>query len=110
MNENNHLVDKICSILEDKKAIDIKIMDINEKTTLADNFIIASGTSNTHIQALAQEVVYQLKKENILPTSQEGTQTASWILLDYGSTIVHIFSQEMRKFYNIETLWGNMGK
>ncbi len=110
MNENNHLVDKIYSILEDKKAIDVKIMDINEKTTLADNFIIASGTSNTHIQALAQEVVYQLKKENILPRSQEGTQTASWILLDYGSTIVHIFSQEMRKFYNIENLWGNMGK
>lgn len=110
MNENNHLVDKIYSILEDKKAIDIKIMDINEKTTLADHFIIASGTSSTHIQALAQEVVYELKKENILPRSQEGAQTASWILLDYGQVIVHIFSQEMRKFYNLENLWKNMGK
>ena len=110
MNENRRLVDKIFSILEDKKALDIKIMDINEKTTIADHFIIATGTSNTHIQALAQEVVYQLKKENILPKSQEGTQTASWILLDYEEVIVHIFSQEMRKFYNIENLWGNMSK
>ena len=110
MNENRRLVDKIFSILEDKKALDIKIMDINEKSTIADHFIIATGTSNTHIQALAQEVVYQLKKENILPKSQEGIQTASWILLDYEEVIVHIFSQEMRKFYNIENLWGNMSK
>ena len=85
-------------------------MDINKKTILTDNFIIATGTSNTHIQALAQEIVYQLKKENILPKSQEGTQTASWILLDYGYVIVHIFSQQMRKFYNIESLWEDVSK
>lgn len=110
MREDNHLLDKILNILEDKKAINVEVMDVADKTTLTDYFVIASGTSNTHIKALAEEVVYQLKQENILPKSQEGVQTASWVLLDYGEVIVHIFSEETRKFYSIEALWKNIGK
>ena len=106
MNKDDCLVNQIYNILEDKKALDIKIMEVSDKTTLADYFIIASGTSNTHIKSLAQEIIYQLKKNGILPNSQEGTQTASWILLDYGQVIVHIFSEEMREFYNLEHFWG----
>lgn len=101
---NKELLEKILYLLEDKKAIDIETLDISNKTTLADYFIIVSGTSNTHIKALADNVEENLKKEKIYPNKIEGYNT-NWILIDYGDIVVHIFTQEERQNYNIEELY-----
>lgn len=100
----NNLLNKIIKLLEDKKAIDLKTMDIKEQSTLADYFIIVSGTSNTHIKALADNVEVELKKENIYPNKIEGYNT-EWILMDYGDVVVHIFIEKERQNYNIEELY-----
>lgn len=98
------LLDKITTLLEDKKAIDLKTLDIKEQSTLADYFVIASGTSNLHIKALADNVEIELKKQNIYPNKIEGYNT-NWILMDYGDIVVHIFTQEERQNYKIEELY-----
>jgi ribosome-associated protein len=98
------LLDKITKLLDDKKAIDIKTLDIKEQSTLADYFIIVSGTSNTHIKALADNVEEELKKEDIYPNKIEGYNT-EWILMDYGDIVVHIFTQKERQNYDIEELY-----
>ncbi len=100
----NSLLRKITTLLEDKKALDMKILDIQEQTTIADYFIIVSGTSNTHIKALADNVEIELKKENIYPNKIEGYNT-EWILLDYSDIVVHIFTQKERQNYNLEELY-----
>lgn len=98
------LLNEITKLLEDKKAIDLKTLDIKEKSTLADYFIIVSGTSNTHIKALADNVEVELKKENIYPNKIEGYNT-QWILMDYGDVVVHIFTEKERQNYDIEQLY-----
>lgn len=101
----NSLLDKIINLLEDKKGIDIKVMDVKNETALSDYFVVASGTSNTHIKALADNVEVELKKENIYPNKIEGYNTATWILMDYGDVVVHIFTEQERQNYNLEELW-----
>ena len=103
--DREQILEKIIKILNDKKAIDIEKIDVAEKTILADYFIIASGTSSTHIKALADNIEYELKKEKIYPNKIEGYQSNSWILLDYSDIIIHIFTEEERKNYQIEELW-----
>ncbi len=98
------LLEKILHLLEDKKAIDMKTLDIKEQSTLADYFIVVSGTSNTHIKALADNVEVELKKENIYPNKIEG-YNSEWILMDYGDIVVHIFTERERQNYNIEELY-----
>lgn len=102
------LAEKILKILEDKKGIDIVNIDIKEKSSLADYFIIASGTSNTHIKALADNVEEELKKENIYPNKIEGYNTGIWILMDYGEVVIHIFTEKERENYKLEELWEKM--
>lgn len=99
------MLEKITTILENKKAMDIKTVEVKEKTTLTDYFVIVSGTSNTHVKALADNVEYELKKEQIVPNKVEGYQTGTWILMDYGKVIIHIFTAEEREKYNLEDLW-----
>ena len=103
----NKLLDKIIKLLEDKKAIELTTLDVKEKTTLADYFVIASGTSTTHIRALADNVEVELKKEEIYPNKIEGYNT-EWVLLDYGDIVVHIFTQRERENYNIEELYNTV--
>lgn len=98
------LLEKITVLLEDKKAIDLKTLDIIEQSTLADYFVIASGTSNTHIKALADNVEVELKKEDIYPNKIEGYNT-EWILMDYGDVVVHIFTEQERQNYDLEELY-----
>lgn len=100
----NELLNKIIKLLEDKKAIDMNTIDVKEKTTLADFFIIVSGTSTTHIRALADNVEEELKKEKIYPNKIEGYNT-EWILMDYGDIVVHVFTQKERENYNLEELY-----
>ncbi len=100
------LVKKIAKILDEKKAIDIKAIEISELTIVADHFIIANGTSNTHVKSLANEVEYELSKIGIEPSHVEGKATG-WILLDYGSVVVHLFLADSREYYNLEHLWAD---
>lgn len=104
------LLEKILKILEDKKAIDIKTMPIKEVSTIADYFVIATGTSNTHIKSLADNLEKELKEEGITPFKIEGYNSAEWILVDYGEVIVHLFNSEQRQNYDLETLWENAKK
>lgn len=100
----NELLNKIVKLLEDKKAIDLKTIDVKEKTTLADYFVIASGTVETHIKALADNLEAELKKEEIYPNKIEGYNT-EWILMDYGNVVVHIFTRKERQNYKLEELY-----
>lgn len=95
----------ICQALEEKKAEDIKIINIEEVSVLADYFIIASGTNRNQVQAMADNVEEVLGKAGAVPKQIEGYQTANWILLDYGDVIVHVFDEENRLFYDLERIW-----
>ena len=101
------LAEKIADALSDKKGYDIDVIDTSKVTILADYFVICSGTSTTHIKSLADEVDFQLSKDGLEPLHREGYSTARWILLDYGSVIVHVFHEEERKFYSLERLWSD---
>lgn len=96
---------KIKEILDNKKAIDIEVLKVEEKTTLAEYFVIATGTSITHIRSLAGEVEDKMEKLNITPKNFEGRMSDSWMILDYGSVIVNIFSPEAREYYELDKLW-----
>jgi ribosome-associated protein len=96
----------IKSILEDKKAKDVEIIDIEGKTTLADRFVIATGTSVTHIKSLSDEVEFEMKSRyQRSPDHIEGHSSGRWILMDYSDVVVHIFHAEDREFYSLEKLW-----
>lgn len=90
--------------LDDKKAEEIKVIRISELTVMADYFIIANGTSNTHVRALAEEAEYALSEAGVKPRNIEGRSTG-WILLDYGSVMIHVFTPKDRDYYNLERLW-----
>lgn len=92
--------------LEDRKAIDVKVIDIEKISTLADYFIIASGSNRNQVQAMADSVEEKLeRKAEVRPKSIEGYQNANWILMDYGDIVLHLFDQENRLFYDIERIW-----
>ena len=91
--------------LEDKKAEDIKIIDISEVSVLADYFIIAGGSNPSQIQALCNNVDEKLGRAGHPSKQIEGYETANWVLLDFGDIIVHIFDKENRLLYNLERIW-----
>ena len=91
--------------LEDKKANDIKILDISDVSVLADYFIIASGSNRNQVQAMADEVQEMLYKAGYESRQVEGYQTANWILMDYQDIIIHVFDEENRLFYDLERIW-----
>ena len=99
----------IVKILDNKKAIDIDLIETQELTIVSDYFIIANGTSNTHVRALADEVDEEMAKLGVTPDHIEGRATG-WILLDYGSVLVHLFDPQSREYYNLERLWGDAAK
>lgn len=91
--------------LEDKKAEDIRIIDISEVSVLADYFIIASGSNRSQVQALADNVEETLGRAGNQAKQVEGYETANWILLDFGDIIVHVFDNENRLYYDLERIW-----
>lgn len=95
----------IIDALEDKKAEDIKVIDISEVSTMADYFVITNGTNRSQVQALADNVVEQLAKMPIHARQTEGYNTANWILLDFQDIIVHVFDKESRGYYDLERIW-----
>ncbi len=91
--------------LDDRKAVDIKVLDISEISTLADYFIIAGGTNRTQVQALADNVQEKLGRSGYMSKNVEGYDSANWVLLDFGDIIVHVFDEENRLFYDLERIW-----
>lgn len=94
-----------CKALEDKKALDIKIIDISNISVLADYFLIASGSNRNQVQAMVDNVQEELHKAGFDAKQVEGYNTANWILLDYGDIIIHVFDEENRLFYDLERIW-----
>ena len=93
--------------LDDKKAKDIKILRTAEQTVLADYFVICNGSSTPHIKALVDAVDKALSEAGEPPVRREGLRSDIWILMDFGSVIVHVFTDEARKFYDLERLWSD---
>ena len=91
--------------ISSKKGLNITLIEIGDISSLADYMVIATGTSSTHVKAIADEVEYQLDEAGISVSHIEGYRSNSWILLDYVDVIVHIFSDEAREFYDLERLW-----
>ncbi|WP_163328612.1 ribosome silencing factor [Desulfurobacterium thermolithotrophum] len=89
----------------DKKAENPVVIDLKDLTTLADYFLIVTANSDVHGRTIADEIRKKLKEEGIVPLNIEGYDAANWILIDYGDLIVHIFKDEFRELYNLESLW-----
>lgn len=98
------LAHRIVEIASDKKGNDIVMLRTAELTTMADFFVICSGRSDRQVQALAGAIVGELRDDGIRPLGTEG-RASSWVLLDFGSVIVHVFAPEEREFYGLERLW-----
>lgn len=100
------LRDLVVETLEDKKAIDVVSLDVAKVTVIADFMVIASGTSNRHVNALSDYLVQSVKERHGTVNGIEGRESAEWILLDLGDVLVHLMQQETRSFYDLERLWG----
>lgn len=95
----------VIDALEDLKAKDIREIDVNGKTSIADLLVIASGTSARHVKSIADEVVKFSKKAGVMPLGVEGEQEGEWVLVDLGDVIVHVMLPRIREFYGLERLW-----
>ncbi|MDD4850733.1 MAG: ribosome silencing factor [Gemmiger sp.] len=105
--DSKELAIELARAIDSKKGRDIKIIRVYDLTTVTDYFVIASGTSTTHVGALAEEADFQLGKKGVNVLRTEGHDGKRWILLDYGSVIVHVFTQEAHDFYDLEHLWAD---
>ena len=106
--EIDQLREKIEQILHDNKAIEVKSINLRDKTSIADFMIIASGNSSRHIQALSEILVNKLQKKGINNCRLEGQHSNDWKLIDATDVIVHIFHPEKRKFYDLEKMWSEL--
>lgn len=97
----------ICQLLDDKKAMDITLVELTDLTVIADYFVICSARSNTQVKALSDIVEEGMSKVGVEPLRVEGKQEGRWAVLDYGDVIVHIFYEETRRLYSLENLWSN---
>ena len=94
-----------CKAIDDKKGQDIKIIDIHNVSVIADYFVIASGTNSNQVQVIVDNVEEQLGRAGFEAKQIEGNRNSSWILMDYGDVIVHVFDEENRLFYDLERIW-----
>lgn len=98
----------IAEILDNKKARDVKVIAVADKTIIADYFVIATGNSSTQVRTLADEVEYKMGLAGLDAVHVEGRESGSWRALDYSSVIVHVFDREAREFYNLDKLYGGI--
>ena len=97
----------VTKALDEKKGMDIKLLKIDKVSSLADYFLICTGTSNTHVKTLCDYAEYALEQAGETMLGREGHRGNSWELLDYGSVVVHVFTEEARRFYDLERLWAD---
>ena len=101
------LAEVILSALKERKAFDIVKINVQEKTSVADYFIVASARSSTQVKSLSEHIEEAVEKNGGRVLRREGVQDARWIVLDFGDVIVHLFNDETRLFYHLERLWGD---
>jgi len=104
--DSEQLVEKIVKLAQERKAVDLVSMDVRGLSPVTDFFIIATGTVDIHLKAIAENVLTELKAEGILPLSVEGMDNLRWVLMDFVDVVFHLFLPESRDFYAIERLWG----
>ena len=105
MSKELEMVRLACKALDEKKALDIKVIDIHEVSVIADYFVIASGSNLNQVQAMVDNVQEELFKAGYEMKQMEGYREGNWILLDFGDIIIHIFDKENRLFYDLERIW-----
>ena len=105
--ESKVLAEVILSALKERKAFDIVKINVEEKTSVADYFIVASARSSTQVKSLSEHIEEAVEKNGGTLLRREGVQDARWIVLDFGDVIVHLFNDETRLFYHLERLWGD---
>ena len=103
--EPQELANAIAEILDNKKAKDVKIIAVGDKTIIADYFVLANGNSSTHVRSLADEVEYKLGLAGVDPLRMEGRDGNNWRVIDYSSVLVHVFDREAREYYNLDKLY-----
>lgn len=106
-NITKKVAEKIVVAAEDKKARDVRILDVEGISMVTDSFVVCSANSNTQVKAIADHIEEELEKDGIKMLHKEGYREGRWVLMDFGTSIVHIFVEEEREFYNLERLWGN---
>ncbi len=99
------LAEAIAKVLDDKKAKDVKVVKVGDKTIIADYFVLATGNTGTHVRSLADEVEYKTGLCGVEAVRSEGSQGNAWRVLDYASVMVHIFDTESRAFYKLDKLY-----
>jgi len=97
--------DHVINALEDIKAHDISVIDIADISDFADYMIVASGTSDTHVKALAREASTQLRTRGVIPLNENGAELGEWVLVDFGDVVLHVMRPEVREYYDLEKLW-----
>jgi ribosome-associated protein len=102
-----NLLDVVERSLDDDKAQDVVVIELSGKSAIADHLVVASGTSQRHVGAMAEHLREQLKKAGLKPVAVEGMPQCDWVLVDGGDVVVHLFRPEVRDFYNIEKMWGS---
>ena len=106
--EGDRLLAILQETLEDRKAKDIQVLDVSDRSGFADYFVIATGTSARHVSAIAQHLQETAKHAGFQPTGVEGAEGGDWVLLDLGAVVVHVMRAETRAYYNLEELWSDI--
>lgn len=100
-------VGRVVDLLFDRKAVNVVLLDLRKISSATDWFVVAGGTSDTHVSAIADSVIEGLKKEGVRPLNVEGQREGRWVLIDYFDFVVHVFHPAAREFYQLERLWGD---
>lgn len=108
--ETEPLADLVVEALDDLKGLDIRRIDVRDRTSVTDVMILASGTSERHVRSLADRVVERVRDSGDKPLGVEGEAGSDWVLIDLGDVVVHVMLPEKREFYNLEKLWSIAGR
>ncbi|MBQ1846830.1 MAG: ribosome silencing factor [Clostridia bacterium] len=108
--EPKQIADKIIEVLEDKLAANVQLLEVGKKTSVADYFVICSATSTTQVKALADEAEVKLTECGVSPTRVDGAAGGDWIVLDFNTVILHVFTKTAREFYKLDKLWTDASK
>ena len=100
-------LERATELAADRKAADMLVMDLRGISNATDYFLLASGTSDMHVRAIAEHIIEELKKEGVRPSHVEGLRTGRWVLIDYIDFVIHVFHPAARDFYQLERLWGD---
>lgn len=101
----DQIKDQVVDALEDVKAHDIRVLDIGDISDFADYMVVASGTSDTHVKALAREASDRLRQQGVKPLNEDGRELGEWVLVDFGDVVLHVMRPEVREYYDLEKLW-----